>query len=375
MHWPHKNRLRPASGKDTATIPAMRVIFVGNVSGYSARILAALAARSIDPTASISLAAVICPVSLDTRREAFTFALKRRVGRLLDSRLRGDLPQPVRSYISDRTDGMWHQMQKLAGDTGAIMLWPQKMTEPGLLDQVASMDADLVIVAGLDRILRERSLQVFPRVFNLHPSLLPKYRGPSPEFWQLDAGETEGGVTMHVIDAGIDTGPIVLQRRFSIEPWLDADGLMERGIEVGIALMHELLDRFPDIAADPTPQADGSYHPEPRPEDRLVPFEHPAEAVFNRARAVGFKSPLLVHVPQQTWHAGEVNLQASHQANGEHLTLELYEAVPYPNLTQGDPGLLTRTPTGGVVISCSPGVVEFRRVVVAAPGERRSPRT
>ncbi len=350
----------------------MRVIFVGNISGYSPRFLSALAARSADPTDPVTVTAVICPVTLDTRRAATSFALKRRVGRLLDRVMRGDLPRPVRARLNDRTDGLWHQMQKLAIEAGAVAWWPPKMTEPGLLDQVRNIGADLAIVAGLDRILRERSLEAFPPLFNLHPSLLPEYRGPSPEFWQLDAGDTVGGVTMHVLDNGIDTGPIVLQKRFPIEPWLDIDGLKERAIEAGIGLMHELLDSFPNVPAEPTPQAGGSYHPNPRPEDRLVPFDRPAAAVFNRARAVGLSSPLLVHVPQQAWHGGDTSLQCSDHPGREQVTLELFDPVPYQNATQGDPGLLTRTMTGGVVITCSPGVVEFRRVAVTATEESRT---
>jgi len=287
--------------------------------------------------------------------------------------MRRGLPRPVRAYISDRTDGLWHQIQKLALGVGAIALWPQKMNDPRMLDQVKALGADLAIVAGLDRILGHRSLEAFPPLFNIHPSLLPEYRGPSPEFWQIDAGITEGGVTVHMIEAGIDTGPVVLQRRLSIEPWLDVEGLKERVVEVGIGLMHELLDGFPNIAATPTPQVGGSYQTNPRAEDQLVRFEQRAEAVFNRARAVGLSSPLLVYVPLRAWHNGEASLQCSLVPDGEHLTLELYEPVPYPNTTLGNPGLLTRTMTGGVVISCSPGVVEFRRVKVTGAAESHLP--
>ncbi len=177
-------------------------------------------------------------------------------------------------------------------------------------------------------------------------------------------------MTTHVLDAGIDTGPIVQQKRFPIEPWLDIDGLKERAIEVGIGLMHELLDSFPNFSAEPTPQEGGSYHPNPRSEDPLVPFHRPAEAVFNRARAVGLGSPLLVHVPEKAWHGGDDSLQCSDQPGRDSVTLEVCDPVPYPNTTHGDPGLLTRTVTGGVVIACSSGVVEFRRVAVATEESR-----
>jgi len=352
---------------------AVRVIFIGNIGGYSQRFLAPLAARSADPADPVSVVAVICPVALDTRSAALSFAIKRRLGKALQRVLKRLTPKLVGAFFDDKTDGLWYQMQKLAHDAGAIVLWPQKLAEPGVVDQVAVLESDLVIVAGLDRILRARVLAAFPPVLNIHPSLLPEYRGASPEFWQLDAGCTEGGVTIHVIEAGIDTGPIVLQRRFPIESWLDADGLVERCIKVGIELTDQLLDGWPEIAANPTPQVGGSHQPAPGPEDRLVPFEHSWEAVFNRARAVGFRSPLSVHVPRGGWDGGDATMQCLRGPNGESIALELYDPVPYPNAVNGRPGQLTRTMGGGATITCKSGVVEFRRVVAMADGEIHRP--
>jgi len=78
---------------------------------------------------------------------------------------------------------------------------------------------DLVCLAGYMRILSPEFVRQWPgRILNIHPSLLPKYRGLSPQRRALEAGEVEAGCSVHVVDEGTDTGPVVLQRRVPVEP-------------------------------------------------------------------------------------------------------------------------------------------------------------
>jgi phosphoribosylglycinamide formyltransferase-1 len=78
---------------------------------------------------------------------------------------------------------------------------------------------DLVCLAGYMRILSPEFVREWPgRILNIHPSLLPKYRGLSPQRRALEAREVEAGCTVHVVDEGTDTGPVVLQRKVPVEP-------------------------------------------------------------------------------------------------------------------------------------------------------------
>ncbi|HSE63198.1 MAG TPA: phosphoribosylglycinamide formyltransferase [Thermoanaerobaculia bacterium] len=78
---------------------------------------------------------------------------------------------------------------------------------------------DLVCLAGYMRILSPGFVREWPgRILNIHPSLLPKYRGLSPQRRALEAGDVEAGCSVHVVDEGTDTGPVVLQRRVPVEP-------------------------------------------------------------------------------------------------------------------------------------------------------------
>jgi phosphoribosylglycinamide formyltransferase-1 len=91
---------------------------------------------------------------------------------------------------------------------------------------------DLICLAGYMRILSPDFVREWPgRILNIHPSLLPKYRGLSPQRRALEAGETEAGCSVHVVDEGTDTGPVVLQRKVPVEPGDTEETLSARILE------------------------------------------------------------------------------------------------------------------------------------------------
>jgi phosphoribosylglycinamide formyltransferase-1 len=88
---------------------------------------------------------------------------------------------------------------------------------------------DLLCLAGYMRILSAGFVSRYPgRILNIHPSLLPSYPGLEPQRRALAAGETEAGCTVHIVDEGTDSGPIVLQRRVPILPGDDPESLTAR---------------------------------------------------------------------------------------------------------------------------------------------------
>lgn len=113
-----------------------------------------------------------------------------------------------------------------------------------LTDRLAALSIDVIACAGFMRILREPLLSRFSgRILNLHPSLLPKFPGLHTAERALEAGETESGCTVHLIDAGIDTGPILKQARVPILADDTADSLMTR--------IHEAEHRcYPEAIAE-----------------------------------------------------------------------------------------------------------------------------
>ena len=113
--------------------------------------------------------------------------------------------------------------------------------------RVRQMSVDVIVVAAFSRILKAPLLGV-PRlgVVNVHPSLLPKFRGPNPIYWALAQGETRTGVTLHFMDEGIDSGDVIAQREVKIESGETEASLFRKCYTVAAQMLRETL---PSLAA------------------------------------------------------------------------------------------------------------------------------
>lgn len=151
----------------------------------------------------------------------------------------------------------------------------------------ASYDADAAVVVAYGRILPPSFLNV-PRLgcVNLHFSLLPKYRGAAPANWAIVRGERETGVTTMLMDEGLDTGPILLQRAVRIEERETATELMARLSVLGADLLSETLKRLDRI--EPTEQraSEATFAPILRREDGLIDWALSATEIERRVRGL-----------------------------------------------------------------------------------------
>jgi len=146
---------------------------------------------------------------------------------ILDAIDDGRLNAEVLLVISDQ-DGA--RILDIAAEAGIATFVPDgKYSEAEVVERMAGSGVDLVILAGFMRIIRRAMLDAWPgRILNIHPSLLPKF--PGLRAWQqaLDAGESEAGCTVHVVDAGVDSGPILGQAKVTISEGDDAERLHAR---------------------------------------------------------------------------------------------------------------------------------------------------
>jgi methionyl-tRNA formyltransferase len=153
--------------------------------------------------------------------------------------------------------------------------------------QLAAIHPDAIIVVGYGRIVPQWMLDL-PRLgnINLHASLLPKYRGAAPIQWAIAQGETMTGVTTMRIDAGLDTGDILLQQGIAIAPDDTAETLAPRLAALGADLMVNTLRGLQDGIIPPQPQdnARATLAPILKKEDGLVDFFRAAEEIVNRLR-------------------------------------------------------------------------------------------
>ena len=153
---------------------------------------------------------------------------------------------------------------------------------------------DVVVMASFDQILAAETLAVPSRGWlNIHPSLLPRHRGPEPIYWTLANGDAEAGITVHVTVPRIDAGPILAQRRTRVSVGETAGSLSKKLVAEGLAALDETLSRLKAGSAEalPVDLAQGSYEPPVRHAeldwdqplqqiDRLVRAGHPDQPPY-----------------------------------------------------------------------------------------------
>ncbi len=153
--------------------------------------------------------------------------------------------------------------------------------------QLTALKPDAIVVVGYGRIIPPWMLDL-PRLgnINLHASLLPKYRGAAPIQWAIARGEMVTGVTTMRIDAGLDTGDILLQREIPIAPDDTAEALAPRLAAIGAGLVVETLRSLDAGTIHPRPQdhAQATLAPILKKEDGRVDFSLSAAEIFNRIR-------------------------------------------------------------------------------------------
>lgn len=153
--------------------------------------------------------------------------------------------------------------------------------------RLVALKPDAIVVVGYGRIIPQWMLDIPPLGnINLHGSLLPKYRGAAPIQWAIANGETITGVTTMRLDAGLDTGNILLQREVPIAPEDTAETLARRLAAIGADLMVETLPGLQNGTIQPRPQdnAQATLAPILKKEDALIDFSRSAVEIFNRLR-------------------------------------------------------------------------------------------
>ena len=214
-------------------------------------------------------------------------------------------------------------------------------------------DADLGVLAYVTQIVPEPLLAI-PRLTSIcfHPSLLPRYRGGSAINWQLIRGETETGVTLFWPDAGIDTGPILLQRRAPIGPDDTAGTLYYRTLfPLGVQAVVDAVALIREGKAPRVPQdeAEGTYDPLCRDEHAAIDWTRPAADVHNLIR--GCDPQPGAHT---AWRGTRLRLFEPHRVDA----------------AAARPGTVLSVTTDGITIATSNGAVRCAR---ARNGGKKSP--
>jgi methionyl-tRNA formyltransferase len=175
-----------------------------------------------------------------------------------------------------------------AQELGLTVLQPETLRDPLVVSQIAALAPQAIVAVAYGQILRPEVLDIAPKgVINVHPSLLPRWRGASPIASAVLAGDEDTGVTIMLMDPGLDTGPILAQEHAPIAPTDTAGSLTEKLSHLGADLLVRTLPRWLTGEIQPEPQ-DASQATTcrlVRKEDGAIDWTLPALEVWRRVRA------------------------------------------------------------------------------------------
>ena len=195
--------------------------------------------------------------------------------------------------MPDKIAGRGHKLlesdvKKYAVAKGLPVLQPEKLKSPEFIDQLRNINADLFIVIAF-RMLPE-AVWAMPRLgtFNLHGSLLPKYRGAAPINRAIMNGETETGITTFFLKHEIDTGDMIEQRSTPISDDDNVgtvhDRLMEMGADMVVSTVNSILDG--SLSTRPQPEGEFIAAPKIFKEDCRIDWTRDAVTVHNQVRGL-----------------------------------------------------------------------------------------
>jgi methionyl-tRNA formyltransferase len=190
----------------------------------------------------------------------------------------------------DRPKGRGHKdtmppVKEAALRLGLAVHQPERIRHAEVVEQLRGLAPEVMVVVGYGQIIPSSILDIPPAgIINLHASLLPKYRGAAPIQWAVARGETVTGVTTMKIDAGLDTGEMLLKWETPIGPDETAIELGGRLAMAGADLLVDTLRDLGGIQPQPQNDAEATYAPILKREDGHIDWSLSAQEIYNRVR-------------------------------------------------------------------------------------------
>jgi len=234
-------------------------------------------------------------------------------------------------------------VKEAAARLGLEVRQPERVRLPEAVEFLRALEAEAMVVVGYGQIIPQTVIDLAPLgIINVHASLLPKYRGAGPIQWALLNGETRTGVTTMRIDAGLDTGDMLLKRETEIGPDENAVELGRRLAVLGADLLVETLAGLAAGAIVPQKQdaSQATYARLLKKEDGVVDWNLPAPTIHNRVRGL------------RPWPGAYTTFR------GQALHIWKSRPAPWPRPAEAagaPPG--PRPPTPGRIVSVKPLMV------------------
>jgi methionyl-tRNA formyltransferase len=196
--------------------------------------------------------------------------------------------QPDKPRSRGRKVGM-PAVKRVALEMGLPIIQPAKIKSDDFYNRLKELNAECMVVVAFGRILPGRIIFLPPLgSINLHPSLLPLYRGAAPINWAIINGERETGCTTMFMDEGMDTGDILLSERVTIEPEENALELSRRLADIGAHVLCKTLRELEkgNLTAKKQDDSKAIYAPMLKKEDGLIDWSLTAQNIHNRIRGM-----------------------------------------------------------------------------------------
>ena len=243
-------------------------------------------------------------------------------------------------------------VKKLALAHGIPVSQPERLKDPATHEPIraacAERGAELMVVAAYGLILPQAVLDLPRRgCINIHASLLPRWRGAAPIQRAIEAGDAQTGITIMQVEAGLDTGPMLLAEAIDIDARDSAAALHDRLAELGARLVVAALARFDDLVPVVQPDAGVTYAGKIDKAEARLDWSQPAALLAHKVRAFN------------PFPGAVVNLA------GEPVKVWRSDAVA----AGGRPGQVLTADTTGIVVACGEGAL--RLTELQKPGGRR----
>jgi methionyl-tRNA formyltransferase len=234
-------------------------------------------------------------------------------------------------------------VKQTAERLGLAVFQPERIRRPEAVDYLRALSPDAMVVVGYGQIIPQSVIDLAPLgIINVHASLLPRYRGAGPVQWAIIHGEKRTGVTTMRIDAGLDTGDMLLRAETEIGEDETSVELSKRLAVMGAELLVETLAGLSagTIVPEKQDSSQATYAPLLKKEDGLLDWSQPAAEIHNRIRGL------------QSWPGAYTAFRGQ--------TLHIWRAAIVPARDSGEPGrfLSVKPP----VIACGAGALELREV-------------
>lgn len=234
------------------------------------------------------------------------------------------------------------------------ILQPEKVRKPDFISKLVNLAPDVIIVAAFGQILPQTVLDIPPcGVINIHPSLLPKYRGAAPIQWALINGEVETGVTLMLLDTGEDTGDIICMEKISIQFEDTSESLDQKLASIGARLLVDVLQNLKNGHPPPAiPQIHEQATHAPRLSKEIghINWNESAETIHNLIRGTAgwpgaftyFNNGSLLKIIQSLPHEEK--------------------CVEIDNIAQQPPGTIDITSDKNIFVKTGDGMIQLIRV-------------